>query len=139
MKACGVSPPATDLGPPFPCPRCTINPIPEEKWQTLTKVVLCLDGTDHQRSPGSQRRSEGAELMGSGSLRLAGESAQMRPSTAKASVPCGDPGRQGATRTLLSGPTAVHTWLGYAPCCLSLHSPRSLGVCVCILHLDISK
>lgn len=55
--------------------------------------------------------------MGSGSsFRLAGESAQMRPRTAKAAVPGGDPGRQGATRTLLSGPKAIHTWLGYAPC-----------------------
>lgn len=78
--------------------------------------------------------------MGSGSsFRLAGESAQMRPSTAKAAVPGGDPGRQGATRTLLSGPKAIHTWLGFAPCWLSLHSPRNLGLLVFILPLDISK
>lgn len=40
-----------------PAPDAHYEPVPEGTWQTLTTVVLCLDGTGRQRSPGSQRRS----------------------------------------------------------------------------------
>lgn len=67
--------------------------------------------------------SEGAEFVGSGSFRLTGESTQMRPSTAKAAGPCGDPGSQGATRT--QGCTYLP---GLRTLLLITHSPRNLGM-----------